>query len=82
MKEQPKYLRKLHAPFLPNRVKAINQYQTCYLFIPIKCPECDKPYVAKRRGLVCPKCTWVQQWVYRYTTCLKSLTTEKGKPCK
>ena len=80
--ETPKYLRKLNAPFLPNRVKAINRYQTCYLFIPVGCPECGKPFVAKRHGLTCAKCSRVQRWAYRYMTCLKSLTTEKGKPCK
>jgi ribosomal protein S27AE len=56
----------LLAPFTKVEVKEINDYQKSDKFHPFTCLCSNTKLVAEQDGLVCPKCGYVQKWVYNW----------------
>jgi hypothetical protein len=55
------------APFTKVEVKEINDYQKSERVHPFTCLCSDNPkLVAKQEGLVCPKCGYIQRWIYNW----------------
>lgn len=62
---------KIQAPFSPERVAALNRYQTRGKFHPFTCPNehvGEAVLLATREGFVCPVegCEYSQDWAHAF----------------
>jgi hypothetical protein len=58
------------APFTPEEVASLNEFQTLAVWNPVVCPAegcCQKP-VATGTGWACPRCAFTQVWADRWMT--------------
>ena len=73
---------KIYAPFTPEQVKALNEYQIGGWFHPFTCADCrdrlgvfeedgtldDRSLIATEAGWVCETCDYTQDWAWEGMT--------------
>ena len=58
----------IHAPFTPEQVAALNEYQEGGYMHPFTCgtDKCRETLVATEAGWVCPACDYTQNWAHSF----------------
>src|SRR4051812_19774913 len=61
---------RLHAPWTPSEVDALNRWQRACVVHPFTCPDdhggADRALVATRKGWVCCHCDYRQDWAHSF----------------